>query len=448
MVPEPKPQTALDRTADDPHGRTCAQGIAIITAVFALLLLSIIGLAVAFSGILEVQSSSNYEHALTAFYIADAGMNHAFREIAAHSLSFNTILKGADSVENTADDGYLQFESIPESERIPAAGLTFGSGHYIARATDDTEADSNPAVDTNQRIVLTSQGFGPDGSTATIEAIVALGGGIPAIVSGGDLTISGNPLIEGTWGGVHANDDLTISGNPTVTQDATCSDVYTESGSPTIGGVSGGNRPPVQIPTIDAESHRSQADYILSADGKVRDQAGTVLADTTGGTSFRGWRRTSETPVEWTSNTNQNDYFPGSYFVEGNATLSGKIGSNTVTVPLTVIAKGDIKSSGSADVRPESGDIFLLADGDIQITGDLDQSDQNYAGFIATHEQLYISGNPTLVGHIVIEDAANNSSLVTSNNIAGNVHITATGGFTSIGPTGTPLIISWRELRN
>lgn len=424
-------------------------GVALLAVIFALLLITLVGMAIAFTGILEVQGSNNYQHSVESFYLADAGINHAFKEIETHHIAFNDLLVGADATADTADDGYLLHSSIPESERISATGFTFGAGLYQISIVDDVEADNNLKVDTNQRVLLTSVATGRDGATTTLQAIVSLGGGIPAIVSKEDLKISGNATIDGRYGGVHANGDLLVSGSPSIAKDATATGTYTETGSPVIGGIGAGGQPELEIPTINAESHRTKADYVLGEDGMVRDPSGTVLADCSdGNTAYRGWKFTTASPVEWTSNTSKNDYFPGTYFVEGSASITGHIGDTGVVVPITIIAKGNIRASGSAETRPDSGDIFMLADGDIQISGDIDDGDQNFTGFIATHEQLQITGTPNLFGHIIIENGPDIHDLVHENDISGNMHITANGAFTSIGPTGTPMLISWREIRN
>lgn len=64
-------------------------------------------------------------------------------------------------------------------------------------------------------------------------------------------------------------------------------------------------------------------------------------------------------------------------------------------------------------------------------------------GQILVHEQLQISGNPVLLGQIVVEDATSDDSLVTESSISGNPSIIYDGdvGSTLFAVTG------WREVR-
>ena len=79
-----------------------------------------------------------------------------------------------------------------------------------------------------------------------------------AILTDGDLQISGNPTIAGTCGNVHANINLTILGNPTIAGDATATGTYSASGNPIIGGYSGSGklRPAPQRPGSQAFAGR------------------------------------------------------------------------------------------------------------------------------------------------------------------------------------------------
>ena len=58
-----------------------------------------------------------------------------------------------------------------------------------------------------------------------------------------------------------------MSGNPIISQNATASVTYINSGTPTIGGESGDGFPTVPVPAIRAIDYKPQADYILTSAG-------------------------------------------------------------------------------------------------------------------------------------------------------------------------------------
>ena len=63
--------------------------------------------------------------------------------------------------------------------------------------------------DVNKRLVIRSIGFGPRGTTSTLEQMLTPIT-MPALLVNGDLTLSGNASIEGDQGSVHANNNLEI----------------------------------------------------------------------------------------------------------------------------------------------------------------------------------------------------------------------------------------------
>ena len=59
------------------------------------------------------------------------------------------------------------------------------------------------------------------------------------------------------------------------------------------------------------------------------------------------------------------------------------------------------------------------------------------------HEQIKFSGNPYLLGQVIVENATSVSNLVTVNEISGHVEIVYNGGL----GTGTYAVSGWREVR-
>ena len=138
-----------------------------------------------------------------------------------------------------------------------------------------------------------------------------------------------------------------------------------------------------------------------------------------------------------------NDAVNGTYYVEGAARISGNPppGANP-PIAMTLIATGSITISGSPDLTPETNELLFVTDADLDISGGVD-TPLAAEGQILVHEQISISGNPSLAGQLIVEDATSLDPTVTSNSISGNPTITYSGGL------GTNLfsITGWREVK-
>ena len=150
--------------------RTGSQrGAALLVVMFCLLMAGALGMALTYSGIYEVKLSRNYKTSSEAFYLAEAGVNHAIKLIQANNLDFTTLLKGADGVLGTADDGILAGSHVPAEQQIPASGFTLGNGNYRVVATDGSGGAAT-------KLVITATATGANNSTATVEAILGAPG--------------------------------------------------------------------------------------------------------------------------------------------------------------------------------------------------------------------------------------------------------------------------------
>ena len=108
----------------------------------------------------NVRTAGHEMRKTKALYLAEAGIERAKRVL--RGTRFNAALLGPDGIAGTYDDGILNFG---ESVSFP----------------------------------------------------------IPAIICGGDLMLSGTPIIQGDNGSVHANGSIEISGSPVVSQYLTAS---------------------------------------------------------------------------------------------------------------------------------------------------------------------------------------------------------------------------------
>ena len=457
------------------------RGSALVGVLLLLMMMSALAAALGVSGRTETLVARNHESSAQARAAAEAGLNHATAVVldylfdysangfASAEEALDALLQGPDGATGTEDDdadnGSLESVTgwgVPIGERL-AVGAS--DGEYDVRvmdeddpargdgqtlldgdADDSNDEDDNPYTDNNKTLVILAVGYGRNGSSVILEALIAPLE-FPAIVSNGDFTISGNPTITGDEGGVHANADLDVSGNPSIDQDATATGDYSESGNPDVGGTASGGMPQLTVPSIDATAHLSKADFILTSDGTMvcNDQAGCG-----GGTYAYGDTMCASDPCnewEYSDGNNEwsissNDAVDGTYYIEGKAKISGNPGTAKVPISITLIAEGSIEISGNPILAPNYPELLFVTGGDLKISGNLDVP-LTAEGQMLVHEQVMISGNPTLAGQLIVENATSVDNMVTTNSISGNPTISYNGDLGDYIFTQA----AWREIR-
>jgi hypothetical protein len=307
-----------------------------------------------------------------------------------------------------------------------------------------------------------------------------------AIVTNGDLNISGNPVVNGTRGSVHTNRNLSISGAPSFSGFAAAANTapgnvtnYTADDAN-----SGGGKPVRTVANVNPRDQFPLAEYLLCKNGAVRagpaytgvgtpaDPAaatcttGDVLDSDAVGSAFLGWKKTgddSSAGAKWDMSGNTGS--PGVFYIqEGSAYISGNAGSSANPWTATVIAEarvnaghepghcghvgGDIVISGNPTftASPRGRPFGLVAGRDLSLSGNPGVSSAE-ALFVA-HEQLKISGDPHIYGALVVNDVCDSSSSAVSagdDEIAGNPTITFNGTFDN--PFASSIRITrWQEL--
>ncbi len=434
------------------------RGSALIIVLLLLMMMSALAAALAVGGQTETFISRNQRSSAQAHAAAEAGLNHAVElttsyifqwsanGFASPYLAVNALLLGPDNAFGTvgtnADNGSLGTRvGIDAAEDIPAGvRLTIGGGtgvsangntpEYIAFLMDDDgtapDEDGVATSDTNRRLIIRATGYAQDNSEVTLEAIISPSS-YGALVVDGDVDITGSVDVSGASGDVHANGDLTVDGSADISGDVSASGTYTGDGPGTSG------VPPVELPEVDPSDYRHYADFILTSDGRMTDQAGTVLCAMAPCNNF-----------DWDSSTGtweigSDDPGNGTYYVEGSVRVSG-----SPEVEITLIAEGDIDIQGSPDFTAATPELLFVTGGDLEISGGLDTEDPLTAGGqILVHEQIKFSGNPYLFGQVIVENATSVSDLVTVNELSGHVEIVYNGGL----GTGTYAVSGWREVR-
>jgi hypothetical protein len=414
--------------------------------------------------------SRNHQTSAEARAAAEAGLSHAL-EVAIPSLgdwevdgfasqsdAMTSMLRGPDdrtgSEADDADNGSLGALGIPDE------GLTLGGmAHlrYTVRVLDeddirrgavlgaDDEArigeDGDPAVDANARVVIRATGYAGRNAMAIVEATIAPAS-LPAVPAGQDLEIGGNATIDGPRGDIHANGALSIGGSVTVAGDATASISFTTSGHPSIDGGSGSGYAPRTVVPVRASDYLSKADFILTADGQLTNPGGAVLCDASAKATAcvsAGYAWRYEGADGWAI-TGSSRPAPGTYYVEGAATISGSPGSAANPVQMSIIAEGNLSITGGPGIIPDSTELLFVTDGDLRITGALSVP-LGFEGQILVREQIAISGNASIAGQILVEGAASASSLVTANTISGN----ATVIYSGVAGSGALMVSGWRR---
>lgn len=441
------------RFAGEPRSE---RGMALIGVILLLMTMSALGAALAISGNTETYIARNQQTAAEARAAAEAGVNHAVDvtidqledwpgNFATASDAVSDLLLGPDGASGTsqtdADNGSLADLGIPLSQQTlnnlpnisyevrlfdeddPNRGVTLSSAEIISIGEN-----SLAASDANSRLVVRAIGRASGNAVSTLEATI---GPVilPAVVTNEDLELSGNVTIAGTEGGVHSNADLDISGNAiVVAEDATASGTYEDSGTPVIGGDAGGGYPTKRVPSVDATEYLWRADFILTDTGIMTDQAGTVICDASADEDAcrdlgYGWRY--EGANGWRVRPGTQTMTAATYYVEGDARISGNLGSAVAPQQISVIAEGSIQVEATQHLRPDTPALLFVTNEDLEMDGNVTAITEE-AQMLA-HEQISLDGTVELSGQVLAEDAAAVSDLVTSNEIDGTVIVIYNG---------------------
>ena len=442
------------------------RGIALIVVLLLMAVLSGLATGFAMTGQSEVQMGTNEIYYAGARAAAEAGLNRAIVEIIANT---NTnFLAGADcavdaanpSAAVNADNGSLAF-LLGGAGPYPldAAGQYTYDIEILDDADDDlyetplTSAqraqmgeDNSDYTNTNDRLMLRATGYGPNGtmvrlarvletvdsaSTTTTTTVLSN----PAILVNGNFEMNGNITVQGTSGSVHANGNLSKTGaSGTVTGSATASGTFSATGGWTANGSTGGGRPTINVPDIQAADYLSLADYKLTSSGTVQTYSGgTWSTCTTSACKNIGWTYSSGT---WTSGKNPSS---ATYYVEGNATIGPTNGSSNKVV--SVIATGNIDiNSSQAKLTPENSEkIQFVCDGDLTINAaDLDDP-SSVEGQVMVRGQMDAGGNMEFQGRVLIQDVSGAGTAVAdgASRIHGSVNFTYNGTLGAISTTTT-----------
>jgi hypothetical protein len=385
-------------------GRSARRGIALPSAMFALVAVSILAAGMFAFADLTAKATLNQERATRATQVADAGLAHAvslLRTSPLKSLSYTRILRGSDNFIPTVDDTLLIGYGIAVNNQIPAAGKAYQGHTYFVTVRDDpADGDLNAATDLNGRVLVRCRSVTSDGATAEVSAIIGAVP-MPGIAADGNLAFSGSSAtISGPCGGVHANGNLSSSGGgPTIGTQATATGTVT--GSYTLpGGAAApelGGQAEVVIPDLNPMDYCAGAEYRLLSTGMVQTIATGVQVPA----AAAGWTYTAGSTT-W--NLTGGAVNIGTYCATGNVAISGNNGTAGAPLQISILATGSISLAGNPYLRPDHDDgILLMAAGDVSVAGNPGSA---YSGLVYAGAQCDASGSATLSGQMLCANGA------------------------------------------
>ena len=407
---------------------TRQQGAALIVSLLIMSVMSILGINAVKKNVVQERMANSYRFGIESLNNAESGVEDALAQINANDLD---------------DDGYTN-ELDPNGDGDVGDRFTMllddqaNGVRYAVVMTDDDDGDGNPAVDSNDIVLLFAQGTGSNGTVRTVEIAIGRAAGgtwssTKAILTNESLEISGNPNLKGTLTDIHSNKDVTLSGSTNTNGVVSASGSV--SGSPGGGGSTASGAGKVHIPDAKPSDFEQYVDYVFESNGRIYDGDGNFVANADGN-EYKGWKFGGD---KWTvEKENPSEllggdlYFKGEY---GNVSFGKSPGSNGNKYYVSILADGYLEISGNpyfANYKdpndPEGFQNLLFMTGtDLKINGNYN-SDQKLQGILYAREQIDISGNPNIHGSIIAAGLANKGDMAKDgNHISGNPNITYDG---------------------
>lgn len=131
------------------------RGVALVAVLAVVMILLPVGAFVTLQCRTDLLIQHNLRAEIEAFYVAEAGLEHALAEIPP-ATSFDTVLAGPDRIAGTSDDGIFPFAEGAPSE-FPSAPFRYDV--RVAQASSDV-------------LTVQSTGTGVNGATKVVIALV------------------------------------------------------------------------------------------------------------------------------------------------------------------------------------------------------------------------------------------------------------------------------------
>ncbi len=412
-----------------PDGRDPRAGIALLAALFAMV---VIGVTLAGAWVmvdLDRRATGNREEMTRAALAAEGGLTHALALARGplRTVGFTRLLIGQDSIPGTADDGVLSGYGLGSGERIPAGGRSdLGATYRVMVVDDPADADGQPLSDSNGRVVVRCVATTTGGASATVEAVMARST-FPAVTVDGPLRITGNPWIRGDCGSIHTNALLDVHSWTRVA--GAVSSSGSVSGSANVRDLAGGplgataGAPVLPIPALSVTTYCGTADFTLRSDGFLVVNATGALYDART-TAKQGWLLTGTAPAVWTAGGTT--ITTGTYCVEGNARVTGNPGTAASPASVSLFVQGSVEISGDPYLLARApGGELVVAGGDVTMAGSA-ATGYNFQGLVYAGSQCIVAGAPRMLGQLVCKNAANPTNALpwaAGNDISGDLDL-------------------------
>ncbi len=150
------------------------KGIVLAVVLMFLAILAAMGSITVVMTRAEIKTGDNYKNTEQAFFLAQAGAEHAREQLRALNAASTDTSSYTDELGNAAGTNGLLDGDISGTDDV--ALISSGSlaeGTYTVYLSNDSVDGLSNQTDTNSIVTITSVATGPNGSKATVEIIVA-----------------------------------------------------------------------------------------------------------------------------------------------------------------------------------------------------------------------------------------------------------------------------------
>ena len=446
-------------------------GLMMVIAIGALVMVMAIGAQLLAT--VSLNSSRQHQQSQEALDASEQGVDQTFAKLKENwYYNTDTLVKDTTGVTPATDVGALpsSVTTVAAEKAWLAERAEWVRQNYPALIQSSPEGDFLALRPGNRRTVYTISWL-PNATAPErkrmikAEFLLAAANPQQAVLIDGQLVVSGNAVVNGVGGNVHANDIVSIGGSPNISGDLSSTGAITSTGGGfTVGGQTKPNAPAVEVPELSPrtvwEQNRGKLNPVtnvfepnpawfdLCPGGVVRAAPTTAPTPVDPGTPCTGAVTTAPgwsfsgpaTGPGGTWSYNSSTGYPGTYYAyQSNIDITGSPGSPADPWIASLVAEavpdatgrlnGDIKLTGHPSIEGSITNVILLAGRDLTVLGSPGPAtSQVFEGLMGAVEQIYVSGNPSLYGVLIANDLPDTSgSPVSTTTITGNMVITFDG---------------------
>lgn len=153
------------------------RGSVLLIVIVLLFCLTLLGYATMQIVGTDNEVAGNFRRSASALYLAQSGVAWGMDVLAGEpfgvdgdTADFSTVLQTVQAnLVSEEGNGLNNFYQLPNSP------VAFGDGQYFVGIKDDPDANPDPLVDTNQRILMRAVGKGSDQTQRVIEVTLMVG---------------------------------------------------------------------------------------------------------------------------------------------------------------------------------------------------------------------------------------------------------------------------------